>query len=300
VIVGDPAELVVDAAALCGESPLWDGRRLLWNDMNSARVFEYDPDTGSNRAISDGLPVAGMALNVNGLLILAGSGLHLWREPGVFRTIVTEHEGERLNFNDILADSHGRVYAGTYHMGNCGIEKPGKLYRIDPGGEIVVLDTELLLANGLGLSPDQETLYLADSIARRIYSYRVDPLTGDVGPRTTFVRVPPTEGMPDGLTVDAEGFLWSAQWHGGRVVRYTPDGSIDQLVPIPASQVASLTFGGPVLEDLYVTTASELWTTEVMPPEFDASRPLGGGLYRIHPGVAGLREHRASFDWFDD
>lgn len=293
-------DLVVDVAARCGESPLWDGNRLLWNDMNSARVFEYDPTTGSNRVINDGLDVAGMALNVDGSLVLAAAGLHLWRESGVFRTLITAHRGEPLNFNDILADSGGRIYAGTYHWGDTGVERPGKLYRIDPDGGMVVLDTGFQLANGLGLSPDQETLYLADSIARRIYSYPVDPDTGDLGARSVFVEVSPVEGMPDGLTVDAEGYVWSAQWHGARVVRYAPDGSTDRVIPVPATQVASLAFGGPNLRDLYVTTAVEPWALDMMPPSVDTTLPAGGGLYRVVPGVAGLPEHRARLEWPDD
>lgn len=299
-VAAGPVEVMVEAGALCGESPLWNGRGLVWNDMNASTVFEFDPVTGSNRVIGEGLAVAGMALNEGGLLVMAGSGLHLWREPGEHQTIVSEYGGEVLNFNDILADSNGRIYAATYHWGDAGVEEPGTLYRIDPGGEITSLDTGFLLANGLGLSPDQATLYLADSIARRIYAYPVDPTTGAIGSRDTFVEVPVTEGMPDGLTVDAEGFVWSAQWHGGRVVRYAPDGTIDGAISLPVTQVASLGFGGPSLEDLYITTAAELWVTEVMPPGFDAGRPLGGGLYRVRPGVAGRPEHRARFEWRDD
>jgi D-xylono/L-arabinono-1,4-lactonase len=291
------AELVVDPSARCGESPLWDGSRLTWNDMNTARIFRFDPATGENQVVSDGFPVAGMALNLDGSLVLAGAGLHLWQGPADSIPIVTHHETEPLEFNDILADPAGRVYGGTYHWGEHGVERPGSLYLIEPDGRIERLDTGFQLANGLGLSPDHTTLYLADSLARRIYSYPVEPDTGRLGERSVFVEVPPTEGMPDGLTVDAGGGVWSAQWYGGRVVRYTPDGSLDRSIGLPVSQVASLGFGGADLDTLYVTTAAELWPTGVEPPGFDPIAPLGGGLYRVDPGVRGMAEHRARFDW---
>lgn len=291
------AELVVDPSARCGESPLWDGSRLTWNDMNTARIFRFDPASGENQVVSDGFTVAGMALNVDGSLVLAGAGLHLWRGPADSVPIVTHHETEPLEFNDILADPAGRVYGGTYHWGEHGVERPGSLYLIEPDGRIERLDTGFQLANGLGLSPDHTTLYLADSLARRIYSYPVEPGTGRLGERAVFVEVPPTEGMPDGLTVDSGGGVWSAQWYGGRVVRYTPDGLFDRSIGLPVSQVASLGFGGPDLDTLYVTTAAELWPTGVEPPGFDPTAPLGGGLYRVDPGVRGMAEHRARFDW---
>lgn len=290
------ATLVADESTLCGESPLWDGSTLVWNDMYTARVFSYHPGRGENRLVSDGFPVAGMALNHDGSLVLAGTGLHLWRS-GETAPIVTTFDDEPLEFNDILADPAGRIYAGTYHYGESGVEAPGSLFLIDPDGSVERLDGGFRLANGIGLSPDHTTLYLADSLVRRIYSYPRDPDTGRLGERSVFVEVPQDEGIPDGLTVDSEGGVWSAQWYGGRVVRYHPDGSFDRAVAVPVSQVASLAFAGSDLDEMYVTTAADPWPTGIEPPGFDPAGLLGGALYRVDPGVRGLAEHRARFDW---
>ncbi len=289
--------LLADPQALCGESPLWDGSRLVWNDMYTARIFSFDPTSEENRLVSDGFSVAGMALNHDGSLVLAGAGLHLWRESGESAPIVTEFDDEPLDFNDILADPAGRIYAGTYHWGDNGVEAPGSLFLIETDGTIERLDSGFQLANGLGLSPDNSTLYLADTLVRRIYSYPVDPATGRLGDRSVFIEVPSNEGMPDGLTVDSEGGVWSAQWYGGRVVRYTPDGTFDRAIELPVSQPASLAFGGPDLRTLFVTTAADPWPTGVEPPGFDPAAPLGGGMYRVDAGVQGKPEHRARFNW---
>ncbi len=103
------------------------------------------------------------------------------------------------------------------------------------------------LSNGLAFSPDNTVLYFTDSAARSIYAYDYNLASGDVKNRRLLIQVPSTEGIPDGLTVDAEGFLWSAQWYGSRIVRYDPDGTVERFIGIPASQVSCMTFGGPVL-----------------------------------------------------
>jgi D-xylonolactonase len=220
--------------------------------------------------------------------------LHLWRRSDDHRTLLTEHGGETLLFNDIIADAAGRVYAGTLYWDDNGMQKRGKLYLIERDCRARVVDDGIELSNGLGFSPDDRTLYYADSAARVIYAYDVDGATGSLSRKRVFVRVGGDEGIPDGLTVDFQGFVWCAQWYGGQVVRYEPDGRVERRVRLPVTQVASCNFGGDDLLDLYITTAGENWPSRLAPPGYDYARGnFGGGLYRLRLDVPGKPEHLA-------
>jgi D-xylonolactonase len=166
--------------------------------------------------------------------------------------------------------------------------------RCDPDGSLAIEDEGIDLANGLGLAPDDRTLYFTDSTARSIFAYDVDPATGGLSRKRLFVRVPAAEGVPDGLTVDREGHVWSAQWYGGCVVRYDPDGTVERRIALPVKQVSSLAFGGDDYADLYVTSAANAWTSPYAPPGYDFHAPnTGGALYRIRTDCRGRPEHVA-------
>jgi D-xylonolactonase len=237
-----------------------------------------------------------LALNRDGRLVLAGSGgLYLWRGPTDYQLLLSDYDSEPLQFNDILAAPNGQLLAGTLYWGPNGMEKTGKLYCIAADRTIQILDDDIELSNGLGLSPDNQTLYYADSARRRIYAYDFDPNTGRTANRRIFVQVPATEGIPDGLTVDAEGFVWSAQWYGSQVVRYDPDGMVERRLAMPVKQVSSLIFGGPHLTDLYITTAGAPWPSPLMPPGYEPEAgSSGGGLYRLRLDIQGKPDFQAA------
>lgn len=289
-------EQIVDDHNLCGEGPLWDWRRnvLVWNDLSASLVFEYEPATRERKTINRGLMAAGMALHADGGYLFAGStGLHLWRAPNEYHTLLSHHGDEALCFNDILADSQGRLYAGTYYWDAAGMLRPGKLYLIETDCTLHVVDEGVLLTNGLGLSPDGRTLYFADSARCCIWSYEVESSTGMLCNRKAFVDVPVMEGLPDGLTVDGEGNVWCALWYGSQVVCYDPKGIVRERLQFPVPQVTSVEFAGTDLKDLYVTTAAEAWHNDIV-PNYDVNRPnLGGALYRVRLNQPGRREHLA-------
>jgi D-xylonolactonase len=277
-------EIIADDKNLCGEAPTWDAahNRVLWVDAGSNLVFQLDLSSNTKSIINRDLMVIGIVLDRSGSLMFCGTtGLHLWSNTGGYRTLLVEHAGEELSFNDMTADSHGRIYAGTKHWTE-KMEKFGRLYRIDPDGSVHVMDDGIELSNGLGFSPDNRTLYYADSTARKIYAYGADPATGALSHKRTFVQIPSDEGLPDGLTVDADGFVWSAQWYGGQVVRYDLDGKVERRIKLPVAQVSSVTFGGGNLQDLYITSAADYWPSLYLPTGFNAHGPIGGPLYRIH------------------
>ncbi len=291
-------EIVANDNNLCGEAPIWDYQkhRMIWLDNESSLVYEYYPDTKKKNIISRNLPVSAITLNKNGGYIFAGgTGLHIWEEQGQYRTIVSEYQSDGLAFNDIIADPKGRIYAGTIYWGAEGMLKTGKLYLIDTDEKIRVVDEGIEVSNGLGFSLDNKILYYADSSARKIYAYDVQ-LNGDLKNKRIFVEVPEDEGIPDGLTVDAQGNIWSAQWYGAQIVCYDSNGKVIQRIKMPVQQVSSVAFGGKDLKDLYITSAANSWRSTVAPKGYDFdSKNIGGAFYRIRMGVKGRREYMADF-----
>lgn len=293
----DPPALVADAGNRCGESPCWHaaGGRLLWVDNGTGELFTHLPATGETMRLASGIPVNAVAVNDDDRLVIAGAeGLFLRDAGGRMERVLATHAGEQLVFNDITVGPGGGVYGGTFHWNATGMEQPGRLLLVRGAGEATVLDDGILLANGLGFSPDGSRLYFTDTMARTIYRYAVDPVTGLVGERRVFVSVPATEGLPDGLAVDAEGCVWSVQWYSGAVLRYDPAGRCIGRIALPVQQVSSVAFGGPDLCDLYVTSAAEYWPSEHQPPGFDPAGPQGGGLYRFASAGRGQPPRRAT------
>jgi D-xylonolactonase len=291
-------EIVADEQNRCGESPCWDAvaGRLLWVDNVSGDLFAHVPATRSTRQIAAGIPVNAVAVNHDGRLVIAGAeGIFLLDNAGRRTPVIAEHDGEQLVFNDITVGPDGWIYGGTFHWGATGMERHGRLLLIRGDGTATVLDDGITLSNGLGFSPDGRTLYFTDTMERMIHRYDVDVATGLVHDRRVFVNVPVTEGLPDGLAVDAEGFVWSAQWYGGEVIRYDPDGRVERRLAVPAQQVSSIAFGGGDLADLYITTAGEYWPSDMQPPAFDPAGAMGGPLYRCRPGMLGQAPRRAAF-----
>jgi sugar lactone lactonase YvrE len=299
--VSQDLQIVAQDNNLCGEGPIWDAarRRLIWTDISSNLVYSYVPHSGEKRIISRDLMVSGIALNRTGDLVFGGSGgLFLWRENGLHRPLLADPTDEPLCFNDLIAAAKGRIYAGTYYWGPTGMQKHGSLYLIEPTGAIQCMDEGIELSNGLGFSPGNRLLYYADSAARTIYDYDVNAESGALSRRKVFVRVLAEEGIPDGLTVDSEGYVWCALWYGAQVVRYDPDGVVERRIELPVKQVSSVALGGEDLTDLFITTAGESWPSDLAPPGYDFNDAnMGGSLYRIRVETPGKPEHQANFTW---
>ena len=286
-------EVIAENGDPCGESPLWDAERgrLLWTDTDRT-VYGYAPSSRKCVRVIEDRCVAAFALHEGGGLVLAGEGLTRWLPDGGESVIAAEHDGRSLVFNDVRAAPGGRLYAGTMYWGEA-MEEPGALYLFGPDGAAEVVDDGIELANGIALSPDDSTLYFADSAARRIFAYDVDGGTGRLFGKRVFAALPREEGLPDGLAVDCEGGVWCACWWGAQVLRFDTDGKVAARIPMPASQISSLAFGGGGLADLYVTSSAEPWESPLMPANRRADA-LGGSLYRLRPGVSGKPEHRTA------
>jgi sugar lactone lactonase YvrE len=188
-----------------------------------------------------------------------------------------------MRFNDGRCDRHGRFWVGSLHEAR--EPETASLYRVDPGGHYTEMLKGITVSNGIAWSPDNRVLYFADSWTRTIFSFEFDLDSGTLQNKKVFVQLPEGAGVPDGATVDAEGFLWSATFDGGCVTRYAPDGTTDRVIKMPVQRPTSCAFGGDNLSILYVTSASMGLTEQ---QRIDA--PLAGGLFAIDAGVKGLPE----------
>jgi sugar lactone lactonase YvrE len=282
----------------CGECPVWDpnSASLYWTDLLKNRFYRYHSSSGNHELISEGVPINGFRLNeIGGFVIANNHGIWLWKEGTRPKLITSEVDGSRCQMNDCIADPKGRFVAGSYFYDPATKYELGKLIRIDTDGKATIIDEGFHLANGLGFSPDCATLYFTDSVARVIYAYDYDTVLGNASNRRVFVRVSITEGIPDGLAVDNSGFVWSAQWYGGCIVRYDPDGKRERVITIPAKQTSSIAFGGRDLTDVYVTSASKFEPLPIMPINYDpCTGNVGGELFHLNLGIEGKPEFKAN------
>lgn len=275
-------ELLADYACVTGEGPLWHPaeRRVYWTDIPAGRLFRYDPASGDHEQCYEGEVVGGFTIQADGALLLFGArgSVRLWCE-GRLTTVLDEIPDERdSRFNDVIADPRGRVFCGAMPTR----ERLGRLYRLDPDGTLTTVLEGVDISNGMGFTPDRAGFYHTDSNARTITRYDYDEETGALANGRVFARHPGVPWVPDGMTVDAEGAVWSARWDGGCLVRYTPDGKEDRRIDFPARKVSSAVFGGDDYTDLYVTTAGG------NRKEVEGSG--AGALFRLRPGVRGVPE----------
>lgn len=278
-------EAVLHVQNELGEGPVWnaDERALYWVDIEKAQYHRFDPDAGSLETIYVGEKIGVLAFREQGGLVMATErGFATW-DPAT-RTLSRlgdpEADKPQTLFNDGAVDRRGRFWAGT-----TGDSFNNSLYRLDPDGALHRMDTGFDVCNGIGWSSDNRTMYFTDSTPAIIYAYDFDLETGAITNRRVFVDSSDQPGFPDGLTVDSEGFVWSARWDGARIDRYDPDGRLERSITVPARFPTSLTFGGDDLRTLYVTSA----LLEI-PHERRAQHPVDGDLFRIKLDIGGLPE----------
>ncbi|SES14833.1 SMP-30/gluconolactonase/LRE family protein [Salipaludibacillus aurantiacus] len=279
-------ELVLDSKAALAEGPSWNAKsqKLLWVDINGHTVNAFDPETGGNESLDVGEKVGAVVPRENGGLVLAmESGFYTYSKETKELTPVEDPEAhlKGTRFNDGKCDPQGRFWAGTMVMEG----EPGEanLYRLDHDLKVNLMISDVTVSNGLAWNPEKSKMYYIDTKSKKIRSYEFDGETGSIDEERTIITIPEDMGSPDGMTIDEEGMLWIAFFHGGKVVRFNPDNG-DSLseVLMPASNVTSCAFGGENLDELYITTAREGLTEE----ELDR-QPHAGGIFRIKPGVKG-------------
>jgi sugar lactone lactonase YvrE len=277
---------VAEVGADVGEGPSWDARTgtLLFVDVSPGLIYRLDPTSGSLDKTSVGQEVGAVIPRAAGGLVVAmRDGIGFLDEGDdevrIFAPIEGDDPGNRMN--DARCDPQGRLWAGTmaFDFG----AGAASLYRVDADHSVTRVLPDLTIANGLGWSPAGDVMYFIDSANYGVDAYPFDPATGALGAGERIISIPQDEGMPDGLTVDAEGGIWVALFFGGEVRRFRPDGSDWGRIKLPVKQVTSLCFGGPTLEDLYITSAAYELDEAAL-----KEQPLAGAIFVCRPGVTGL------------
>jgi sugar lactone lactonase YvrE len=282
-------ELVLDAGAELGEAPCWDARsrRLIWVDITRGVVHRFDPRTGHDDATPVGRSVGAAVPTRSGRLAIATDGGFSILDPstGRMETLAeVERDDPRTTMNDGKCDRYGRFWAGTRDIEGAG--PLGSLYRLDSDRSLTRVLAEVTISNGLGWSPDGRSMYYIDSATYGVDELDFDAVSGSVSNRRRLVEIPTTWGLPDGMTIDRDGFLWIALWGGSELRRFAPDGHVTGVVEFPVTQVTSCAFGGDELSELYVTSARIGLTDEQL-----RQQPHAGALFRFRPDVPGLPEH---------
>jgi sugar lactone lactonase YvrE len=274
---------------ILGESPLWNEREqaLYWVDIRRPAIRRLDHASGRVDTWSMPDLVGSIAFCADGRLLAALPDQLVLFDPASgesrpFATVPERVPGHR--FNDGRCDRQGRFWAGTMH--NVTRAPEGVLYRVDAHGRFSPVASGISIPNSLGWSPDGRTMYFADSLQYAIFAFDFDSDAGTISGKREFAatRAP---AFPDGSTVDAEGFLWNAEFNGWRVVRYAPDGRVDRVIELETHRPTCCAFGGPDLETLYITTASQQMSADEL-----AKQPLAGALLAIEVGVRGMIEPR--------
>ncbi len=274
---------------ILGECPLWDERLccLYWVDIRLPAIRRLNAASGAVETFAMPGLVGCIALVDDGRLLVALPRQIALFDPltGVLQDFVDpppmppEHR-----FNDGRCDRQGRFWVGTMHNDTRAPE--GVLYCLEGHRPLRMVRSGICIPNSLAFSPDGGTMYFADSLRYTLFAYDYDRARGQTsGERMLATTQPPA--FPDGSTVDAEGFLWNAEFNGARLVRYAPDGRIDRVVELPVERPTCCAFGGNGLDVLYVTTASQKMT-----PEELRAQPLAGALLALDVGVRGLPEPR--------
>jgi sugar lactone lactonase YvrE len=272
-----------------GESAIWcdASQRLLWVDIRAPALRRLDPASGDVQswAMPD-LCGAVMLTHDRRLVLSLRTGLFTFdpRTQAFAPLVAPEPAALDNRLNESKCDRQGRLWVGT--MGDYGLATTGSLYRIDRNLACTRVLRDITVPNAICWSPDDRTMYFADTHDGRLRAYAFDAGSGTLGSmRVLEARGLP--GRPDGATVDAEGCLWNARYDGSAVARITPDGRVDRIVAVPASRVTSCALGGPGLKTLYITTARQ----KLSPAEL-AAQPEAGGLFAVDVDVGGIAEPR--------
>lgn len=281
---------IVSAQNRLGETPIWEPeeKALYWVDWGGLPTCRFEPETGKFQTFATDVPVTALARRASGgLVAIAQNGIYGWDpKTNEYKLIVgsTKPDKPAIFYNDAAVDRQGRLLVGTFNMDD-PFSPEGSIYRLDPDGSLHELDSGYATANGIGFSLDGRTVYVADQRKWEIVALDYDPVTGTTSNHRIFARLPKEEGQPDGLIVDAEGFIWNGHQGGWKLTRYDPDGKIERQIRFPVQHVISFAFGGQDLDELFVTTMT--WGLD----EEQCRRQLwAGDLLSVMTGVKGLVE----------
>ncbi|MEM6333688.1 MAG: SMP-30/gluconolactonase/LRE family protein [Planctomycetota bacterium] len=282
-------DIVADLPCHVGEGPLWhpDEAALYFTDIPNGKLYRHDPATGDTDTVyHDARPIGGYTLQQDGSLLLFRDkgNVVTFRDAQVLDTVIDHIPGlESTRFNDVIADPRGGVFCGTMSSDDVA----GRWYYLAPDGTLSQRLDDQGTPNGMGFSPDRKTLYYQDSRKATLWAFDYDPQNGQTTNQRA-LRIASDHddrGRGDGMTVDAEGNLWSARWGGACVLKCTRDGTPVQAYDVPSDAVTSCCFAGPDMTDLYITSA--------MGQNRPKSGEYAGSLFKMNLGIKGVEEFRS-------
>lgn len=278
-------ERVVNCNCKLGEGPVWHPIEncLYWVDIHDTCFYRWCSGTNKYKKIqlSNSVSTLGV-LQQGGLVLALENTIVTWKpEEGIapFVEKIDAFPSGSL-FNDGAVDRMGRFWVGTKSKGS-----DNALYCVSQNGSVRLADKGFTVSNGIGWSPDDRTMYFTDSRRKTILAYDYAATTGNISNRRIFCHTPDEPGVPDGLAVDKDGFLWSVRWGGWRINRYAPNGQLDVIIDLPVEYPTSCTFGGANLDELFITTADFM-----LNPSQRDDQPWAGGILKIDTPVYGLKE----------
>lgn len=288
----DQVDCIQQANAILGEGPVWDWRtgEVYWVDIRRMQVFRHDLASGTQTgqwAFQERVGFVALTTQPDWLVVGAGLRLVLVNAKtgavSEFADLDAGRTGHRIN--DAAVDAAGRLWVGTMMDDFFSPDEfvDGRLYRVEADGR-VSRHGEYLLPNGIGWSPDTTTMYINDSVARATYALDFDLADGIVSNRRTIFSAGPDEGLPDGLSVDADGNIWCAMWDGWAILKLSPDGAVLERHNMPVRRPSSATFGGSDLDRLLITSATVGFSSRDY-----AGSPLAGGLFQMPAGCIGQK-----------
>ena len=282
------AELEYETKSLLGEGAFWNHKtnELYWVDIEGKTLNIYNPETNSNKSIQ--LPSL-----VGTVVPYTKSEAVVALLDGIYKVNILSGEVSLLSdveanmpenrFNDGKCDPNGNLWVGSMHFEQ---SRPNaSVYRIDESGDTTKMIDSVTISNGIVWSKDSKTMYYIDTPTKQIVAYDYDQATSTVSNKRVVVEIDEEHGSPDGMAIDEADMLWVGMWNGNAVVRFNPEtGQLVSKIAVPAHNVTSCAFGGSNLDTLYITTSSLDMTDEEK-----KKYPLAGSLFRVKPGINGLK-----------
>jgi len=278
---------ITDIRCTIGENPVWNPleKKIYWLDIPVGIIYGYDPKHDIVKKVLEGHGViGGFTIQEDGslLLFMEKGQVKAWQNNKL-KTIIDEVPILKdTRFNDVITDPVGRVFCGTMPDSK-GV---AYLFLLDTNGEIKLILDHIGLANGMGFTPDKKQMYFTDSIKGEIYRFDYNQKNGSLANQRIFIKVKEKNPnlIPDGLTVDSEGYIWSARWNGSCLKRYNPEAKEVLKITLPTKKITSLTFAGESFQDIYITSA--------IGEESDQSQDSeAGALFLIKSEFTGMPEY---------
>ncbi len=284
-------EVEVEITAQLGEGSFWDhqSKKLFWVDILGKKLYRYDPEQKSQDTFEMPSRIGTVVPQTDSTAVVAlEDGIYVQNLNSGVLSLLSDVEATQTEnrFNDGKCDPNGNLWVGSMHLAET--EAVAQLYKVEPNGTTTSMLHNITISNGIVWTKDAKTMYYIDTPTMKIRAFDYDKITSLISNERVAITVADSLGFPDGMAIDAEDKLWVGMWNGNAVVRFDPlTGNILDRIPVPAHNVTSCAFGGPNLDELYITSASVDMTDEEK-----AKYPLAGSVFKVKPGVQGVPSSR--------